>query len=655
MRVLVKSGSVILFLVLSTAQVIPQINQITFGEIPREDFEMKVYSEDPAADAVVLEDYADVRMELRDGIKVLVDRHVRIKIINNDGLRYANIEISFGHSDKITGMKAASYILEGEELTTTPLDRKSFYTEETTRYFSTLRFSMPNVRVGSVIEYKYTLESDDYFSLYTMEFQKEIPVRRTGLMVEFPGYFTYKFVRTGDFSRIKYSSREESVSFGHNFVNAFKGLWTAYNIPAYRIEKYSTGSDDYHTTLGFELSQIEVPGYYFEEISPTYPRLSTKLLEMSDFGSYMRNNLGIVKKAQQLTANCTTDTEKLKKIYSYVTENFVWDGIPDITANYTMAKVISKGRGNAAELNLMLVAMLKACHVAAEPVILSTRENGRLNTFFAILQKLDYVVAVVRADGNQYLVDATDPLRPFDMLPFECLNGEGWTVTSSAGSWVDVKNDEHYGVKSGFELNLKDDGTVSGKVHNTYESYSAYQVRKVCELNGIEGYTDQMRAANGNWKISGFTVDKLEDINKPVDERFDLEIPFTADISGDLIYLNPAIGIDYSQNNFPEDERISPIDFGCPSSLKVVYKISVPEGYTIESVPLPAKMQIAGGGSAFSYEVQTLGNNVVVVIEKVRSSTRFAADQYYTLREYEKRINQKLAEMIVIKRPVKAL
>ena len=58
-------------------------------------------------------------------------------------------------------------------------------------------------------------------------------------------------------------------------------------MPAYREEPFSTGSEDYYARLGFELSKIDIPGYYFEDVSPTYPKLSEKLLERTDFGGYL--------------------------------------------------------------------------------------------------------------------------------------------------------------------------------------------------------------------------------------------------------------------------------------------------------------------------------------------------------------------------------
>ena len=316
-----------------TSPLFCQIKEITFGEIPKEDLAMAVYSEDPSADAVVLDDYCQVALTSFEKIMVVSERHIRVKIINTEGLDYANIEIPYGIDDKVTGIKAATYNLENGETVINAVDKKGFYFENTSRYRQTLRFSMPNVRVGSVIEYKYTLESPSYFSLCSMEFQKEIPVRVSGLRVEIPGYFEYKFIPRGSFDNVKYSKREQSVLFGNRPVEGYVGQWYAYNMPASREEPFSTGSEDYYTSLGFELSKINFPGIFFEDISPTYPNLSKKLLERDDFGGFYQKNSFLKEKTEEIISGADSETEKLRRIYRFVAELMMWDGINEYTAS----------------------------------------------------------------------------------------------------------------------------------------------------------------------------------------------------------------------------------------------------------------------------------------------------------------------------------
>jgi hypothetical protein len=629
-----------------------QIKEITFGEIPEEDLEMTEYTPDPSADAVILENYASVSMRSGDKILVITDRHVRIKIINTDGLDYANVEIPYGNDDKVIGIKAASYNMEDGKMVTGMVDRKSIYHEDISRYRKIARFSIPNVRSGSVIEYKYRVESPDIFTLYTLEFQHEIPVARCGFHVEFPGYFEYKFVTGGDLSMIRYNKSETKVNFGSRIVEGFRGHWTAFNVPAYREEPFSTGSEDYYTRIGFELSKIEIPGYYFEDVSPTYPKLSKKLLERSDFGLYLKAGSSIRKKAGELKAMGGSETDLLRRIYAFVSEHMMWNGYVDYTSSATMKKIFSDARGNAADINLMLVSMLRAAGIQADPVILSTRDHGQINTYFAIIQRFNYVLASVLVDGNQYLVDATDPLRPFNMLPFRCLNGQGWTVTEKGGSWVDLRTNEQNHENMSFILDLSEEGSLKGTASNSYESYDAWSARKICKLEGEEAYIDMMRSVNNSWRIDALRLENLLEIEKPVLETISLTVPYAAETGDGTMYFNPVIYDRDGSNEFYADERLSPVDLGCPAFKHYSCEITIPEGWTVAEMPRSAIINLSGGGGQFKYSIRSEGRKIILDTETNISAVTFPPERYSDLRNFRSNIILKQAEVVVLKKEI---
>ncbi|MBE0673091.1 MAG: DUF3857 domain-containing protein [Bacteroidales bacterium] len=629
-----------------------QIKEISFGEIPKEDLEMADYAEDPTADAVILENYGTVRLRSLEKIVVNVERHIRIKIINTDGLDYANVEIPYGSNEKVMGIKAASYNTEEGKTVSGEVDKKSIYFEKSSRYRNTVRFSIPNVKAGSVIEYKYSLESPDIFTLYTLEFQHEIPVRRCGFRVEFPGYFEYKFVTGGDLSKVRLNRSEEYVNFGSRTVNGFVGHWTAFNVPAYREEPFSTGSEDYYARIGFELSKIDIPGYYFEEVSPTYPKLSKKLLDRTDFGGYISKGMSLKKKTDELKAQGGSDTDIVRRIYTVVTEHMMWNGYDDYTSSAAMSKIYNDARGNAADINLMLISMLRMAGIAADPLILSTRENGMLDPHFALIQRFNYVVAYVRADGEQYIIDATDPLRPFNTLPFQCLNGQGWVVNTSGGSWIDVRNNEKNSETMRFVLNLSEEGSIKGTASNSYESYDAWAVRKVCKLEGVEAYTDRMRFYNNRWRIDALELENLEELDKPVIETISLTVPDAAETGDGIMYMNPVLFNQDGSNEFYEDERLSPVDFGCPSFEKYSCEITIPEGWTVAELPQSVNIRLDGGGGAYRYDIRSEGRKIILDAEINVTTVAFLPDRYSSLRNFRASIIRKQSEVVILKKEI---
>ncbi|MHC1733105.1 MAG: DUF3857 domain-containing protein [Bacteroidales bacterium] len=629
-----------------------QIKEISFGEIPREDLEMAEYAPDLSADAVILENHAAVSMRSAEKLLVIAECHVRIKIINTDGLDYANVELSYTSDEKIIGLKAAAYNLEDGKIVQSQVDKKSLNYEKTTRYRNTLRFSVPNVRPGTVLEYKYTLESPDIFTLYTMEFQQDIPVRRCRFQVEFPGYFEYKFLTGGDLSHVGYVSRQQRVYFGNSTVEGFSGTWTGNEIPAYREEPFSTGSEDYYARIGFELSKISVPGYYFEDVSPTYSRLSEKLLERDDFGGYI-GKAGIVrKKAMELKAAGGSETEILRRIYSWVTRYMMWTGNSDFTASAVISKVFNDARGNAADINLMLLSMLRYAGFQADPVIMSTREHGLLNPFFALQRRFNHVVVKATADGKNYLVDATDLHRPFNMLPIECLNGQGWVVSSFGGYWVNLNNGEHFDESVTLDMTLDDSGNMTGTAVNVYESYDAWMVRKFCSLQGIDTYRDFFQDANSHWRISALDLENLENLEEPVTERIKLTIRNAADAGSGIMYLSPVLAGKMESNDYYAEERISMIDIACPDVRKYSCTITIPDGWKVAELPQQVMIQMDGGGASFAYNITAEGRKITLNSEINVSTVTYLPERYSSIRKFYSDIIRKQAEVIVLKKEI---
>ena len=642
----------LLLLIANPETVMSQIRDITFGDIPREDLEMSEYNPDPSADAVILENYASTFMRSGERIQVITDCHVRIKIINTDGLDYANVELPYWSGEKIVGLRAASYNLEEGQVVQNMVDKKSFYRDNASRYRNILRFSVPNVRPGTVIEYKYTLESPDYFSLYTFKFQEEIPVRRCVFRVEFPGYFEYKFVTGGDFKIINYKAEQKRVVFGRSTIEGFSGTWRGSNIPAYREEPFSTGSDDYFAHIGFELSKINIPGYYFQDVSPTYQKFSEKLLDRDDFGGYIKKSSVVEKKAEELKAQGGSATDLLKRIYTFVSEYMMWDGYNDFTASASMARVYREARGNSADINLMLLAMLRRAGITSDPVILSTRENGLINPYFAINSKFNHVVVFAVADGKSWIIDATDPIRPFSMLPAECLNGQGWVVNRHGGSWVDINNGEHQSEDVRLEMNLDENGSLTGNATTVYESYDAWLIRKFCSLQGEDAYRDFVQYTKPNWKISGLRLDNLDDSEKPIIEKTVMTIPDAAETSSTFIYLNPVVDGRTETNKFYAGERLSVIDITCPDFWKYSCSIKIPDGWTVANLPQSVNLRLDGGGAVFTYQISAEGGIIRLDSEISFSTVTFVPERYETIRNFWSTIIRKQAEVVILKKEI---
>ncbi|MEI9910649.1 MAG: hypothetical protein WDO71_13815 [Bacteroidota bacterium] len=97
-----------------------------------------------------------------------------------------------------------------------------------------------------------------------------------------------------------------------------------------------------------------------------------------------------------------------------------------------LRNIIKSRNGNEAEINLLLVAMLRKARLNAEPVMLSTRSNGYTYSMYPLIGRFNYVIARLNMDGRTYYLDASEPRMGFGRLGYECYNGHARIINSEA-------------------------------------------------------------------------------------------------------------------------------------------------------------------------------------------------------------------------------
>jgi len=167
---------------------------IKFGDIPKADLVMTTYPEDESAPAVILEDYGEAYVSITaSNASLIVKRHVRIKILKKEGLKWADIAIQLYHSgaahEKVSNLKAVTYNLENGKITEHKLSKDGIFRERFNRNFNVEKFTMPNVKEGSVLEYSYTIYSDFIANFPNWQFQYTIPVRLSEYWEIIPDFF----------------------------------------------------------------------------------------------------------------------------------------------------------------------------------------------------------------------------------------------------------------------------------------------------------------------------------------------------------------------------------------------------------------------------------------------------------------------------------
>jgi len=138
---------------------------IKLGDIPMEDMKMAVYDLDSSAVAVVLADFGDSKItySTSTGFNLTFERIRRIKILKKEGYKWADFEIPLyganGKNEDYSALKAYTYNLEGGKIVETKMKSDAVFKEQTNENWRLIKFTLPNVKEGSIIEFTYKVSS----------------------------------------------------------------------------------------------------------------------------------------------------------------------------------------------------------------------------------------------------------------------------------------------------------------------------------------------------------------------------------------------------------------------------------------------------------------------------------------------------------------
>ncbi|GAB3870009.1 hypothetical protein GCM10028824_18010 [Hymenobacter segetis] len=642
-------------LVLATLTARAQTEPIKFGKPDPGDFTAAPFVGDSAA-AVMLCDYGSSRVEMgaNGSLQAITDRTTRIKILTKAGYGWATVEVPlFSMSQKLVGLRGFTYNLTNGAVEKIKLEDDGKFTDDVTAHLRIRKFTMPNVREGSVIEFTYSVISDVSISLPDWTFQHAIPVRWSEYRVNFPDYFNYKTVMRGYLPLTVREQTQGSTIMGNRATRTWLYRWAMRDVPALREEPYITTMNDYAASMDLELASVYVPGVGGKDYTGTWEKIDATLLQDKNFGLQLDQG-GFMKDAVARLAftPATTVEARAAAVHALVRDAVKYNGYETIYTSNPLRKTFGELHlGNAADINMLLIAALRVANVDANPVLLSTRSHGHLTTDFPLATRFNYVVAhVALPDGKDLLLDATEPLLPGGMLPERCLNQVGRLVMpdGKASRWLDLTPSQRRVHYQQVQLALTPEGALSGKVHEEYSGYAGATARAELEKVGEPKYRTQFAGKHTAWTVPSFAVSGRTNLLKPLVVDYEFAQPAEQAAAGGL-YLNPFSEFVAEQNPFRHETRTFPVDFGTSTEETMMMTLTLPAGYELAELPKPAVVDLPDNGGRFFYTIAATGATVNITSRLSLRKPVYAATDYQYLRELYRLMLTKQSEKLIIK------
>src|SRR6185369_13000316 len=277
MRVLLSTAIFVLIASLTFAQKSP----VKFGKVSADDFSQKIYSIDSNANAVVIADIgsSEILGNSKASFSVEFKRYRRVHILNKNGYDQADVRIYIYKNgsveEDLSSLKAVTYNLENGKVIETKLDKNNIFKDQLDKNRAIKKFTFPNVKEGSIVEFEYTVNSDFLFNLQPWAFQGDAPVLWSEYNLRLPEFFGYVFLTQGYFqlaadkkdNRTRFTVRDtrtaqatESVSFDANVTDY---RWVLKNVPALKEESFTSTLNNHISKIEFQLSDQRPPLEYY--------------------------------------------------------------------------------------------------------------------------------------------------------------------------------------------------------------------------------------------------------------------------------------------------------------------------------------------------------------------------------------------------------
>ena len=640
-----------------------------FGDISPKDFEPKAYAVDSNASAVVLADIGSGSIEgnRKSGFSEVFKHYRRARILNKNGYDLADVQISLYTSgsaeEQLDKLKAVTYNLENGKVVETKLDLKSgVFEDKISKNTKVKKFTLPNIREGSIIEWEYSTTSDFITHLEPWIFQGAYPRIWSEFSLAMPEFLNYVFLTQGyqkydiqdrkdrreNFSVMIDGGADRSENYKFDaIVTDYR--WVMKDVPELKVESFTSTLDNHIAKIEFQLSEQRNPLTY-RNIMGTWKQVADELMQSEYFGLQLKRDNGWMNDiTDPLVKGVKEPLEKARRIYNYVRDNFTCTNHRRVQAEQNLKALVKSKNGTVAEINLLLTALLLHEDLKADPVILSTRDNGVTYSMYPLLNRFNYVITQLTIDDKPIYLDASEPHLGFGLLPLRCYNGHARVMDAMASAielLPESVNEKSFA--SAFIVN-DEKGNLVGSMQYSPGYYESYGLREEMREKGKTPFTERTKKGFGvDVELSNVSVDSLDKVEFPLAIRYDFDIKQEKD---DILYINPMFGNGYKENPFKSAVRRYPVEMPHVFDETYTLQLEVPQGYVVDELPKQAIVKLdEDEGGMFEYRITQSGSNISLRSRLVFKRTYFLPEEYENLREFYNMVVAKQSEQIVFKK-----
>ena len=644
--------SLLLALTVSAEGVEPNLK---WGKPTQEELTMTEYALDKDADAVELFRQADVYYEFINGdFRVHYLVKCRLKVLKPDGKRVADGSVVTRGSESNTirietvkGLKATAYNMENGKVVKTKMESSMIHEEQLDKTDKLIKFSVPQVRVGTVIEYEYHLESDFFYELRDWYAQKDIPVAYTKYTLSIPEWLSFHIEESG-MSHLEKKEDDGSITIGNEPVATKVQTFIGRNLPSLKDDDYVWRAEDYGCKVTHELQGIYIPGAVYKSYTSQWSDIDEMLAKDDEFGGRIKRSSPL--KDEMVAAGIPQKAdakERVEATWKLLHQRVRWNGGYAFWAK-SGSKVLKDGTGSNADINFLFINMLHDAGIEASPIALRLRDRGRLPITHASMKYLStFVVGITLNDSTMVYFDSSAEDGYLNVLPARLSVDRARLIKKGkSGEWINLQRVAQATERTLIQATLDGDGKISGTMSRALTEEAAASLRK--RWRTAKDSTDVIHQIqeNNSMEITGYQLQGRHDFSPNLRET----ITFTTQCSStdDIIYLNPLVIAPINKNPFTAETRNLPVELPYKQRETINVALTLPDGWQVEEMPKPIVLKFDGITASIMFRQS--GNQLSTVYKLDIQQTFFTSQQYPDLKAFMEKLVENCKNIIAIKK-----
>jgi len=660
----------VFMLLLASAQDF-KMRRVTLDEITNSSF-----SEDASTEAIFLFKWQKTDFEQNDigGWKTVTKVHERIKIIKKKGAKNVSRNINLKRDDTkeeyIDNVKIVVYYSDNGKLKSQKLDESNIRKTKNSLTQHIITFDFSKIDEGSVIDINYNIHSP-FYTINDLIIQEDIPTQHFYASVTIPSSFHYKRTLQGTPKlRIKENTKEtelKATTFHKYFENAIGGAFrkvlkdsvfqvtehtTEYeisNVKALKKERFSPNLENHRWLISYQLQSTDLPREGYKDHSTSWEEVIKNIYNSKQFSEALSEHSFLKNLAKEIVNDSLSKQEIINRAFNKIKHKTTWNRKLSIYPESTLENAYTKNSGNVADINLLLVALLKECGLEAYPVLTTTKNHPvrRLPN----QDVFNYVLAYVELDYEDVLLDATEKNSIPNILPERILDVDGTLIYAEYDFRnIELLPKEMSHKNSILNIEISDDGKISGRMNSSFSNIDALTFRNALSTTSKEMHKNSIMTQNDFVRIENLQIKNIESLEKPVIESYDFILSKNIDLTSNEISFSPLLFLKIDENPFKQDHRSYPINFGYKNECKKIVSIKIPEGFEVVSLPQSIKISLPEGIGYFQYQISKTSSAISLVTEFQINQFVIPTHQYLELKAfYEQRIKKESEQIVLSK------